>query len=253
MWMIAALLHACILFGPEQPQGAQDAQTGVTSQAEPPRKHDLPKAPPDGAVVLFDGTDTAAFRDKDGQPVKWPVREGVLEVDQSAGDIFSRETFGDCLLHVEWNSPPGAAASNQLEGNSGVKLQGEYEIQILNSPGAPHKLAKNEAGAIYNLRPATPNASTGPGTWQTFDIWFTAPRWDGETKTANARITMYWNGVLVHEDIEVPDKTGASRGESPGDHSMLFQAHASTAEGDVKFRNVWVVRDPMAKGFAPPR
>lgn len=211
----------------------------------------LMKKPPAEAVILFDGRSVEALRMRNGGgDVTWAVESGELIVDRTAGDILSRQSFGDCLLHVEWLSPAGGDGQNG--GNSGVKLQGQYEVQILNTPGPPHEAKRNEAGAIYNLKAPDVNASTGPDTWQTFDIWFTAPRWEGEKKLSNARMTIYWNGRLVHRDVEVPNKTGASAGESPGDHPVLFQSHSSSAEEDVKFRNLWVVPDPEKHGFLPP-
>jgi hypothetical protein len=85
------------------------------------------------------------------------------------------------------------------------------------------------------------NASLGAGAWQSYDIDFTAARWDGATKIANARATVRWNGMLVHNNVEIPGPTGASLAESPGLHPILLQAHTSGASGPVRFRNVWVV------------
>jgi len=214
----------------------------------------LRREPPEGAVVLFDGADASelVMRD-DGGPVTWPVRFGNLVVDQAAGDILSKRSFGDCLLHVEWFSPPGGSAAAQRNGNSGVKLQGRYEIQILATPGPPHAIQFNEAGSIYRIKAADVNASAGPGAWQTYDIWFTAPRWEDGEKVVNARMTVCWNGILVHEDVEVPRQTGVSVPEAPGDHPILLQAHPSDAVDEVRFRNVWVLPDPGGHGLAPPR
>ncbi|MHC5004636.1 MAG: 3-keto-disaccharide hydrolase, partial [Planctomycetota bacterium] len=174
-------------------------------------------------------------------------------VDRRAGDLVSLRAFGDCLLHVEWLSPPSAEAVDPAGGNSGVKLQERYEIQILNTPGPPHVVGAREAGSIYGVKAADRNASTGPGTWQTYDVWFTAPRWRDGRKIAPARVTMLWNGVLVHEDVEVPAKTGVSVDEAPGAHPVLLQAHSSSAAEEVRFRNVWVLPDPEAAGVPAPR
>lgn len=210
------------------------------------RRPDLPRVPPPGAVVLFAGADASRLRMKsDGAPVRWRIEHGELVVDRSAGDVVSRQAFGDGWLHVEWLSPPGGDPATQQNGNSGVKLQARYEVQILNTPRAPHPPRFNEAGSIYRVHPADVNASTGPGTWQTYDVFFTAPRWDGDgpgaRKTASARMTVVWNGVIVHDDAEVPRQTGVSEPEMPGDHPILVQAHPSGAVGDVRFRNIWFV------------
>ncbi len=88
--------------------------------------------------------------------------------------------------------------------------------------------------------------------WQSYDIWFTAPRWEGGRKVANARATVYWNGVLVHRDVEITAKTGLSEEEAPGLAPLLLQDHQTEAEGGVMFRNVWLLPSPIAKGVRPP-
>ena len=122
----------------------------------------------------------------------------------------------------------------------------------MNTPPAPEPPRFNEAGSIYRQRPAEVNASTGAGTWQSYDVWFTAPKWEtpaGGTprKVESARMTVLWNGVLVHDDAEVKDKTGMSAAEAPGPARILLQSHPSDAEGQVRFRNVWA-----AEGAAMP-
>lgn len=176
---------------------------------------------------------------KDDSPAKWKAKSGEFVVEQSAGDIVTKEAYGDCRLHVEWMSPPGGPAGSQLQGNSGIKLMSRYEIQVLGNPAGT--LGKDLAGAIYNQRAPLFSPGFGPGVWQSYDIVFTAPKFVGGKKTANARITMWWNGRLVHENVEIPDKTGASETEAPGKFPLLLQAHESKAEGDVRFRNIWIV------------
>ncbi len=214
-------------------------------------------APPADAIRLWDGPARGRanwVRSDGGQPIDWPFApDGSMCAPQNPGtlgmrDALSRAHFEDCFLHLEWLSPPGgSAADGQRNGNSGVKLMGRYEVQVMNTPAAPAPARFNEAGSIYRLRAPDVNASTGPGTWQSYDIWFTAPRWEigpdgAPRKVANARMTVLWNGVLVHEDIEVPDRTGLSSPEAPGPAPILLQSHASDAEGPVRFRNVWAVR-----------
>jgi hypothetical protein len=146
----------------------------------------------------------------------------------------------------------------QLAGNSGVYLQGLYEIQVLGTKAGNDDLAANEAGAIYGIRPASTNASTGPGTWQAYDIWFTAARFEDNEKIRDARVTVLWNGRVIHDDVAIPRPTGARN--KPGAESanlvalpsdphegdtinlgpLLLQDHASMAEGPVRYRNVWI-------------
>ncbi len=200
---------------------------------------------PVGATAPLDG---------EGRDAAWEIINGELITPDADAigtrDLVAGQSHGDCFVHVEWFSPPGGdIRDGQKNGNGGVKLQSRYEVQIMNTPRAPHRCAFNEAGAIYRQRAPDCNASTGAGTWQSYDIWFTAPRWNGERKTANARMTVLWNGILVHNDVEVVDKTGASPPEAPGDHPLLIQAHPNAAEGPVKLRNLWMAQ----AGAIPPR
>lgn len=213
---------------------------------------DLARDPPPGAVVLFDGHGLEAWSRHDGSPAHWTVNPaGELCVSLAGGgvnegDLVSREKFGDCFVHLEWLSPAGGDRGKQTNGNSGVKLQERYEIQIMNTPSRlagtePPKF--NEAGAVYRQTPAMHNASLGAGVWQSYDIRFRAPRWETEGKITNARMTLWWNGVRVHDNVAIQDKTGMSPAEAPGDHPLLLQSHPSEANGPVRFRNVWVVRE----------
>lgn len=234
----------------------------VPAQALPFERFVGSPAPTEGAAMLLDGAAQLAaewIRAKDGAPSDWRLaRDGSLEVRTPTSgigehDIVTRRAFEDCFLHLEWLSPPGGDVKDgQQNGNSGVKLMGRYEIQVMNSSAAPLPPRFNEAGSIYRLRAPDANAGTGPGTWQSYDIWFTAPRWEAGDdgvlrKSANARMTVLWNGVLVHDDAEVKDKTGLSGAEAPGKAPILLQSHASKAEGPVRYRNAWV-----AEGAAMP-
>lgn len=173
-------------------------------------------------------------------------------IELGNGDIETATHFADARIHVEWLAPPGG--EGQFAGNSGVYLQNLYEIQILGTPAGSQPLAANEAGAIYNTRAADTNASTGPGTWQAYDIWFTAARFRDDQKVSDARVTVLWNGQAIHDNVPLPAPTG-SRNE-PGAESarlatrpsgehvalgpLLLQDHFSGAEGPVRFRNVWI-------------
>ncbi|MES2922992.1 MAG: family 16 glycoside hydrolase [Verrucomicrobiota bacterium] len=203
-----------------------------------------PPAPPANALVLFDGTitfrDAQWRRNEDAALPNWTVTNGALAVNlsPSPNDIVSVQQFKDFQLHAEWLSPAGG--TGQQAGNSGIKLQRSYELQVLNTP-ASATLDNDDAGAIYLQRPASQNASLGAGAWQSYDVWFTAPRWSGNTKVANARASVRWNGMLIHDDVEIPDKTGESVAEAPSLHALFLQAHATAASGPVLFRNIWVV------------
>ncbi|HUT34867.1 MAG TPA: DUF1080 domain-containing protein [Planctomycetota bacterium] len=180
--------------------------------------------PPEGAVVLFDGKDASQWDKAKVTP------EGYLE----AGAI-TKEKFADCQLHLEFNIQPDPTGK-KVSGNSGVYIQNRYEIQILNSAGG--NPSKGGCGAIYQFKPADTNQAKPPGEWQTYDITFRAPRWDDQKKKAeNARISVVHNGVRIHDNVEVPNKTGHGKPEGPEPGPLCLQDHRNK----VCFRNIWLL------------
>ncbi len=196
--------------------------------------------PPQGAVVLFDGSNLAAWQASDGTAPRWRLVEGAMEVVPGTGDLRSRRWFGDVQVHVEFQVPPSSpGAAEQDRGNSGVYLQGHYEVQVLDSFGATLSGA-NDCGAIYGVRDAEVNESFPPGIWQSYDILFRAPRWNGTSKVSPARITVVWNGTRVQKDVEVWGSTTLGDPEVPGesDGPLRLQDHGHR----VRYRNIWVKR-----------
>jgi len=183
--------------------------------------------PPEGAVVLYSGPDDAdKWQDPEIDENGW-LKEGVRP----------KQAFGDHRIHLEYLIPFMPEARGQGRGNSGVYLQGRYELQMLDSfADEPHD---SHNGGIYSVAPPKLNPSYPPLVWQTYDIEFTAARYDEEgNKTENARITAKLNGVLIHEDAEVPGRTTASPDEEgPEAKPMYLQRHGSP----VRYRNIWVV------------
>lgn len=186
----------------------------------------LGQAPPAGAVVLFDGTSADAFQGGRMSDDKL-LMEGGMSVQK----------FGDCTLHVEFRTPYQPEARGQGRGNSGCYLQGRYEVQVLDSFGLLGK--NNEAGGIYSIRDPDQNMCFPPLVWQTYDIDFTAARFDAEgKKTHNARLTVRHNGVLVQDNVEAPKTTTAApvkEDASPG--PVYLQNHGNP----VRYRNIWLV------------
>lgn len=197
--------------------------------------------PPKGAVVLFDGKDFSKWVKRDGKgEVKWTLRDGgVMEGVKGHGDIMTRETFdGKFKLHVEFRVPYEPAGKGQGRGNSGVYVQGRYEVQVLDSYGL--KSEKNDCGAIYGVAAPKVNACKAPTVWQTYDIEFTAPKFQNGTRTEPARMTVSHNGTVIHDNVPIPvaNTTAGLGGDPATPGPILLQDHGHP----VQYRNVWLLR-----------
>lgn len=210
-----------------------------------------PGVPPSDAIVLFDGTQESFEKnwcnDKGG-PTKWKFVNGTLESVHRAGNICSRQQFGDVQLHVEWQPPVKVEGFGQGRGNSGVfLLGGMYEVQVLDSWETDPDNMKNpnyadgQAGAVYGQNPPLVNPTRKPGEWQVYDIVFHQPIFDGDKLVHPGSLTVFLNGVLVQDHWELEGPTLHCRRTSqnkPKDTkgSIQFQDHGNP----VHFRNVWV-------------
>ena len=204
-----------------------------------------PAPPPQGAIVLFDGKDISGWQVGGGKPCPWQVLEdGAMEVVPKTGTITTKQKFRDCQLHVEfWLPKLPPEVKSQARANSGVFLQGLYEVQVLDSYNNP-TYPMGGCGAIYKVKDPDnfEKAVRPPETWNTYDITFRAARWDAAgNRTENARITMLWNGVKVHDNVEVPKGTAGGK-ETPAPGPITLQDHGNK----VRYRNVWIV--PMEEG-----
>ncbi len=150
-----------------------------------PADQKLPIQPPADAVVLFDGRDLSQWRSEDGSPAKWVAANGYMESVKGSGYVFSRRTFGDVQLHVEWAAPVPAMGKSQGRGNSGVFLMGQYEIQVLDSY-ENETYADGQAASVYGQYPPLVNVCRPPGEWQSYDIVFRRPRFDRNGGAAQA-------------------------------------------------------------------
>jgi hypothetical protein len=196
--------------------------------------------PPADAIVLFDGTDLSAWQHLDGSDARWAVAEGAVTVVGGAGDIETRQSFGDVQLHVEWRSPATIDGDGQGRGNSGVFLQKRYEVQVLDSYDN-RTYSNGQAASIYKQHIPLANASRPPGEWQTYDIVFRAPRFDNAGKLLEAGyLTVLHNGVLVHDHSKLEGLTvyiGAPYYEAhPARQPLMLQDHGNP----VSFRNIWL-------------
>ncbi|MFL1898241.1 family 16 glycoside hydrolase [Streptomyces tauricus] len=192
--------------------------------------------PPSRSLALFDGTaaSQAQWQHTDGRRLEWPLAdEKSMEV--CCGDIRTIDAYQDFKLHAEFRVPllPDDV-TGQNRGNSGIFIQDRYELQILDSYGDT-TLDTNEAGAIYLKKAPDINAAKAPETWQTYDIVFRAARYDDSgRKTADARLTVVWNGKKVHDDITLDSPTASGRAETPSTGAIRLQDHGNK----VRFRNI---------------
>lgn len=199
-----------------------------------------PVPPPSDAIVLFDGTDLSLWQDTSGAAAAWTVRDGYMEVVPGRGEIRTKRGFGDVQLHVEWRTPSPATGSGQDRGNSGVFLMGKYEVQVLDSYHND-TYADGQAAALYGQYPPLVNASRPPGEWQTYDIIFRRPRFDPNGRLiAPARMTVFHNGVLVHNNQAMEGATAHRARATYTPHEdrlpLMLQDHGDL----VRFRNIWI-------------
>jgi len=197
-----------------------------------------PAKPPKGALVLFDGADAAQWRSAGGnKPCPWKIVDGALVV--GPGNIETAPKFTDFQLHVEFNIPAMPDAHSQGKGNSGVYLQGLYEIQVLDSFNN-ETYANGMCGAIYGQTPPLINACKPAGQWQTYDITYHAPRFGAEgSLLKKPRATVFQNAILIHDDDEIDGATVASGNyDKTQAGPIVLQDHGCK----VTYRNIWIKR-----------
>ncbi len=196
---------------------------------------------PSDAVVLFDGTNLDSWvSSKDGNSAApWTVADGAFTVASRKGSIQTKQDFGDFQLHIEWRAPSVVKGSGQGRGNSGIFMQGVYELQVLDS--YDNKTYSNgQAGSIYKQTMPLVNASKAPGEWQVYDVIYTAPRFNKDgLMIVHPYITVLHNGVLIQNHTQIQGTTpyvGRPTITPHGRGPILLQDH-----GDLtSFRNVWI-------------
>jgi hypothetical protein len=199
---------------------------------------------PSDATILYNGNGLGAFQKRDGSPASWRIdADGAITDIKGAGDLITKEAFGNCQLHIEFREPAEIKSSGQGRGNSGVYLMGKYEIQVLDSYNNP-TYSNGQAGAVYKQHVPLVNASRKPGQWQSFDIIFTAPKFkeNGDLESP-ARVTVMHNGVLIQNNVTI-------LGPSDWVIKPKYEKHASKLplmlqdHGDdgnpISYRNIWI-------------
>ena len=217
---------------------------GTSSTDERPGK------PPSDAIVLFDGKDLSQWQSIQGGEAPWKVLQGEIQIIPGSGSIETRQRFGDMQLHLEWLEPMRTEGRGQQRGNSGVFLQGLYEIQVLDNY-QNETYPDGMAGALYGQYPPLVNACRSQGTWQVYDIIFHVATLRNGKLVRPARVTAFLNGVLVQDDTELIGPTVhqllASYPTSLPDQGPLqLQDH----NDPVRYRNIWI--RPLSAGNPQP-
>jgi hypothetical protein len=197
--------------------------------------------PPSDATILYSGKDIDQWVAMDGSPTKWVIHDGAFECVPGSGYVRTLQSFGDCQLHVEWTSPNPPHGKSQGRGNSGVFFgYDRYELQVLDSY-QNKTYADGSAAAIYGQYPPLVNVMRPPGQWEVYDIVWTAPRFDADGKlVSKARETVFHNGVLVQNNVELTGPTGwigrVPYKAHPERLPIALQDHGNP----VRYRNIWV-------------
>ncbi len=232
-WMIQcafALLPGC--FGCLAT--ADEFKSGIVWPQPPVINPGTTGTAPSDAIVLFDGKDLSPFAGGEN----WIVKDGYAEVAKNS--IRTKQAFGDCQLHLEFATPAEVKGQGQGRGNSGVYLMGKYEVQILDSYDN-QTYYDGQCGAVYKQQPPNVNACRGPGEWQSYDIIFTAPRFNEDGRVeSQAFVTVLHNGVLIHNHLPLQGGTfwdqPAHYQPHPEKLPLVIQNHGNP----VRFRNIWI-------------
>ena len=207
-----------------------------------------PGGAPSDAIVLFDGKDLSKLGHRGRGANRdtlvdagWKQESGYFQTTPGFGDLLTREKFGDVQLHVEWSSPTPVVGNSQGRGNSGVLLMARYEIQVLDM-WQNVTYADGGAGAIYGQWPPLVTPARRPGEWNTYDIVFEAPKFEGEKLVKPAFFTVFYNGVMVHNRKEslgpMVYRQVAHYTPHPAQDSLMLQDH----HNPVRYRNIWIRR-----------
>lgn len=204
----------------------------------------LNEAPPADAIVLFDGKDLSKWIQMGRgaivvDPPKWKVENGYMEIAPRTGRLVTKEKFGDCQLHVEWMIPKEVQGAGQDRGNSGVELMMRYEIQVLES-FENVTYADGQAASIYGQWPPLVNASRPQGEWNVYDIFFEAPKFEGEKLVKPAYVTVVHNGMMVHHRQEILGAAVHRRVATYRPHGAEEPLSLQDHGHPVRYRNIWV-------------
>lgn len=242
MHRFSSLLISAALLVPAIHASAQQGDPKATEVWEPVPALVTPgngTSAPSDAIVLFDGKDLSQWEAEKGGAAPWTISNGVMTVAPKKGGIKTKASFEDFQLHIEWRAPAVVKGEGQGRGNSGIFLQSNYELQVLDNYN--NKTYSNgQAASLYKQTIPLVNACKKPGEWQAYDVIWTAPRFndDGSVKSP-ARITVLHNGILVQNNTELLGKTlfiGKPFYEKHGALPLALQDHGDL----VSYRNIWI-------------
>ena len=249
--LLSALLLATAINGYSQTTARHEDTEFYTPVPEvvTPPKSIFNDAPPD-AIVLFNGKNLDKWvSSKDpSKPAAWTLSGNYVTVKKGTGNIQTKDVFTDYQLHLEFKIPKDITGKSQARGNSGLFLaaygpgDGGYELQIMDSYNNP-TYTNGQAGSIYKQHPPLANANRAPGEWQTYDVAWTAPRFnqDGSVKST-AKVTAFLNGIIVQNSFEVKGETvyiGKPAYKKHGALPIKLQDHGDPSE-PISFRNIWI-------------
>ncbi len=205
-----------------------------------------PGDPPSDAIVLFDGKDLSKWyvedkKSRELKPATWKVGDGYFEATPGAGTLVSREKFGDAQFHVEWSAPTEITGDSQWRGNSGFLIMNRYEIQVLDCWDNP-TYADGQAASIYGQWPPLANACRKPGEWQSYDIVFEAPKFEGGKLMQPGYATVFHNGVLMHNRKEITGRMAHRVVGTYAPHETEEPLALQDHDVAVRYRNIWVRR-----------
>jgi len=228
-------------------QDPREYKSGIIWQepvvVTPAKEHE----PPSDAVVLFDGKDLSKWSGGD----KWVLKDGFAVA--AKGDIVTKDSFGDCQIHVEWAAPEVVKGRGQGRGNSGVYIMERYEVQILDSFDNKTYF-DGQCASIYKQHPPLVNANRKPGEWQTYDIVFESPRFDDAGKlTRPGYVTVFHNGIVVQNHFELEGGTFYDRPAAYTAHPPKAPLRLQFHGDPVRFRNIWVREVKEIEGKKPEK
>lgn len=197
---------------------------------------------PSDAIVLFDGKDLSAWESPKGGPAQWTVHDGIFTVDKKTGDIQTKRKFENFQLHIEWQIPENITGTSQGRGNSGVYMQGQYEIQILDCYNN-ETYVNGQTGSVYKQTAPLANVMRKPGEWNVYDIIYSAPvfKEDGSYRIP-PYVTVIQNGVLLQNHTAILGTTeyiGFPKVVQHGPGPILLQSHGDPSPA-ISFRNIWI-------------